>query len=213
MIGLVYKDFLLMRKQILYMLFLAAVYSFLTVTGTFGPYILSAFVTILGLIYPMNAFSYDDLARWDKFAAATPAGRRGMVAGRYLFTLLLVLGASGLVTLLLLVLKLLRLIDTPVAELLVTTLACATVTLVMDAVVLPLLYKFGVEKARVISMAVFVAVFGGCMAAGLAAARLSLPAVPDGATLLIFLALAALAAAVFLASYSLSQRIYARKEL
>ena len=41
-------------------------------------------VALIGLFLPMSSIGYDDQARWEKFAVATPAGRRGVVAGKYL---------------------------------------------------------------------------------------------------------------------------------
>lgn len=213
MMGFVYKDFLLMRKQLLYVLFLMAVYAILVATGTFGPYLLSALVVILGLLYPMNAFAYDDLARWDKFAASTPAGRKGMVAGRYLFALLLLLASTAVASVLLLLFRLLRLADQPLAELLLSVLACAGVGLVMNAVILPLLYKFGVEKARMISMIVFAVVFGGCVALGFLMEKSAPPQLSGRSVGLVVVLVILLAAVGFYLSYRISQRICAHKEL
>lgn len=37
----------------------------------------------------INTFAYDEQSGWEKLAAATPAGRRGVVGAKYLFTVLL----------------------------------------------------------------------------------------------------------------------------
>ena len=65
MIGFVYKDLLVLRRQVLLYLFFVGVYAALVVSGVFGPYILPALLVVIGLMLPMSSMSYDDLARWD----------------------------------------------------------------------------------------------------------------------------------------------------
>lgn len=213
MMGFIYKDFMVMRKQMIYILFLLAVYTGLSATNAVGPTILPAIVVIVGLLYPLNAFAYDEQARWDKFAAATPAGRRGMVAARYLFVILLLAAASVLVTALLVVVRLAGLIDKPWGELLLPVPACGVVGLAMNAVTLPILYKFGPEKSRIISMIIFGLIFASCFGIGWLATERGLT-LPSGATLLgLFLGFILLAVVGFAGSFFLSLRIFSRKEL
>ncbi len=213
MMGFLYKDLCLMRKQIAYILFLTVVYTGLTVSGAFPSLVLPAVVTMLALIYPLNAFSWDDLAHWDRFAAAAPAGRRNMVAGRYLFVILLVAASSVFVTILLALLHLLGLLDGPLTESFLTVPACALAGLLMNAVVLPLLYQFGAEKARIISVAVFASIFGACALIGFAGTGLELRGIPSRTMGLGMVLLAAVTAAALAISFALSLKIYQRKEL
>lgn len=213
MMGFVYKDFCLMRKQLLYMAFLMILYTVLTGIGAFAPSILSAIVIVFGLIYPMNAFAYDEQARWDKFAVSTPAGRRGVVAGRYLFSLLLMVISAAATAVLLGAISLLPATDEPLFELLFPVLACTAIALVMDAVILPILFKFGPEKARILSIIVFAIIFFGCMGLGALASKGRLVAISDQAFTLAVAPLAVAAVILYLLSYRLSLRIYAKKEL
>lgn len=213
MIGFVYKDFLLMRRQLTYILFLTVLYAVLCGTGVLGPFILPALVVIVSMIFPMSAFAYDEQARWDKFAAATPAGRRGMVAGRYLFALLLVLLTSALVTVLLLIFGLLGLNDGTWAELFLPVPACAAVGLGMNAVLLPLLYKFGAEKARIIGIIVFAAIVGGFLLLNYADASGNTPQRFDVSFPVVLLLLAVAVVAGFAVSFRIALGIFARKEL
>ena len=163
MMGLVYKDFLVMRKQLSYYLIFVVLYAGLTVAGVFTPFILPGIVVLVGMMLPMSSVGYDDQARWDKYAAATPAGRAGMVAARYLSALIVLVAGSALILVLMLVLGLTGLIDSPPVESIAAVLACLCVALVFDAVILPILIKFGAEKSRIISIIIFVTVFGGAM--------------------------------------------------
>lgn len=214
MIGFMVKDFLVLRRQLrLYLLF-AAVYAALVVAGTFGPYILPALMVMFGLMLPMSSMSYDDLARWGKYAAATPAGRQGIVAGKYLFAIMCILGSGVLVLVLLLALSLPGVVEITLAEICLITLACAGAALVLDAILLPILFKFGTEKSRIILMILFAAVFGGSAAVGSLTEKLPpLPQPPAWFLTALPGVLGIIAVGSFAASYFISQGILERKEL
>jgi len=104
-------------------------------------------------------------------------------------------------------------LEESLSELLLSALACAGIALIMNAVALPLLLKFGAEKARMVSMALFLLVFAGFALLGLAADRgLALPAPPAWVLAALPGLLALLSIGGFVLSYCIAQAIYARKE-
>ncbi len=220
MTGLILKDFLVMKKTLSYYLFLMLIYSFLVFTGTFPYSIISGFAVMLGAMGPMSAFAYDEQARWDKFAAATPVGRKGMVTARYLFALIL-LGAGGVIA---------ALVSLGVTvfgkaqvdvwwEPLAVTAAVCLVGLLLDGVILPVIYKFGSEKSRVIGMIIFVTFFGGMALLSWLSEKGGLDPSALGGILtdlppaVLVLAPAAIALLLFWLSYRISVGIYRKKEL
>lgn len=214
MIGMVYKDYLVMRKQMSYYLVFFVVYAGLVVAGVFPASILPALVVVMGMMLPMSSFAYDDQARWDKYAAASPAGRRGLVGSKYLFTIL-TLAASGIVVILLmLALALPGLIQITFIEALATTLACMGVGLLINAVILPIMVKFGAEKSRIISILLFAVVFGGAMLIGtLADKGVSIPMPPAWLLNALPVMLGLVAVGAYVISYFIAQGIIAKKEL
>ena len=214
MFGLVLKDFLVARKNILYYFGFLVIYGVLAAIGAFPYSILTGLVVLVGLMLPMSSFAYDDQARWEKFAAVTPAGRRGVVQGKYLFALLCTAGAAALVAVILTVMALSGTVETEVWwEPLAVVAACACITLLLDSVFLPFLLKFGAEKARMLTMLVFVVVFGGmALLAYLTERGWHVPAPsPLLVTLTPILFVAATAAALGV-SYGISLGIYKKKE-
>ena len=214
MFGFVCKDFFVGRKNTLYYFGFLVIYGVLSAAGVFPYSILAGIVAMVGLMLPMSSFAYDDQARWEKFAAATPAGRRGVVQGKYLFTLLVTLAASVLSGALLTALYLLGKTDAEVWwEPLAVVGACTCFTLLLDSVFLPFLLKFGSEKARMLTMLVFAAVFGGmALLAFLVEHGFHFPAPsPLFVTLVPILLVAAVIAALGV-SYGISQRVYRKKE-
>ena len=218
MMGFVYKDFLVMRKQLRYYLVFLVIYGGLSALGTMPYSVLAGLVVLIPMIVPMSSFSYDDLARWDKFAAATPAGRRGVVAGKYVLFLLTLVCSTVVIAGVLLAMGTAGLIVPDTWwEPMLAVLTCASLVMLLNSIILPLLFKFGAEKSRTISLVLFAAIFGGMLLLALMRSR---PAETFHALdwlrgLLNWMPLwtALLGVAALAASYFLSLRIYARKEL
>ena len=214
MAGLIYKDFLALKGHLSTYVVFFVIYGGLCVAGVFTPSVLAGMVVLISIITPMTTVTSDDISRWNRFAVASPACRRGVVAGKYLFTLLMVLLSAVLVAVLLAVLALAGgLGDGSLTEYLLATLACGGIALLLNGVTLPLLLKFGAEKARMVSMALFLVVFGGFALVGLAAGNgFTLPAPPAWVVAAIPGLLAILSVGGFVLSYFIAQAVYAKKE-
>ena len=219
MSGFVWKDLLVMKKTIIYYLGIMAVYGVLAVMGVFPYTIVAGFVSLVGMMTPMSTFSYDEMARWEKYAAATPAGRRGVVKGKYAFMLLMCLGSGALA---LVSLEAMYLLGKGEMESLWEPIAFVAsmlgVTLLLNSIILPVMFKYGSEKSRAISMVIFLSVFGSMALLGyLSQQGLDLSGI--GAAISAWnpaVALALVAAVVLgglFLSYRLSLRIYADREL
>ncbi len=213
MTGLIYKDLAVLRRQLSTLLVFIFVYGGFCITGVFDFSILGALIAVFGLTVPMSSVALDDAAHWDRYAIATPAGRRGVVAAKYVFTLLVVavsvVAAGGLMV----CLSLAGLTKTSPEDLVLIALACGVLTLLLDAVILPCLLKFGAEKARIISMITFVVIFGGAvLLGGMAKDQFALPQPPEWLLAALPVLCGLVAVIGFFISYCVSQGIYAKKE-
>lgn len=146
--GLIIKDLINLKKQAKVFGFLMAFYVFLAIAmenaAMFG-----GIITILFAILPITALSYDERARWDKYALTMPISRQDLVIGKYL------LGGifMGLAFLIYLMFGLITRMETPFNVLLISA-ALMGVGLVFLAILLPILFKWGVEKGRFLMIAV-----------------------------------------------------------
>lgn len=220
MTGLILKDFLIMKKTLRYYLLVMAVYSFMAFTGTFAYSIVSGFAIIMGCMAPMSTFAYDEQAKWDKLAVSTPVGRKGVVKARYLFSLILLLAGGVLAVALSFVIVRFGKVEAEVWwEPLVTTAVVCLVGLLLNCVIMPLMFKFGAEKSRVISLIIFAATFGGMAALawlaenrGLALSWLTdaIAALPPAVLIAVPVVLVLI---LFYLSYLLSVGFYRKKEL
>lgn len=146
MTGLIMKDFLVMRKTMRSYLFLIAIYFVLAYLDFFDYSFIITFLQIVMAVLPISAFAYDEQAKWDRYAMSLPLGRRGVVRARYLFVLALSLitVAAGLAgtALIYLFQK-----EDPL-EMFITLMVSTTIGLLIPAILLPLSYKLGPERAR-----------------------------------------------------------------
>ena len=146
MMGLLYKDILVQRKQIGYYLAFIIVYTALVAAGVFNAAILAGLVVLIGMMLPMSSFAYDEQAKWDRYAMALPLGRRTVVRAKYAFVVLMLLAAAAFALLSSVALSITS--AEPVEENLAAGVGALSVGLLAVDLTLPLNYKLGAERAR-----------------------------------------------------------------
>lgn len=211
MTGLVKKDLYLSLSMLKSYVLVAAVFAALTLTGIYDTSFFVTYLSVMCIMIPVNLFAYDEQARWDKYAAALPSGRAGVVGARYLFTILICLGSLLFALLLQLIVALFTgargqaRTDLLLSGLLPTAYGCF-----MNAVLLPLLFKFGSQKGRIyllLALGVGVGViFGGLTGLkemGIFLSELTLP----------LFVLPVVGLLTLIPSYFLSRRIFFHKDL
>lgn len=210
MMGLVKKDFYLAGVLFKSYLMILAVFVVLSLVGVYDGTFLASFLSLMCIMLPVNVFSYDEQAKWDKYAAALPGGRTGVVRARYLFTLLVSLGsvalggAAGALTFLLDPPA-----DTTLWEMVVSVTGASSVGILLNAFLLPLMFKFGVQKGRLYMVLVFAVLFGALF--GSVTFLASMGGLETLALPLVALPVVGLLALV--PSYLLSLRVFRKKDL
>ena len=150
--ALLYKDLCVLWKQMKFVIVMVAVFCLMPDTGfnlnTF-------FVAYAGLIIPVTLFAYDERAKWDALAAMMPYSTRDLVLSHYLFGWL----STAFAVLCYLVGQVLFSGGHKPADgsslVLVMTLA---MTLVVQAVYFPILFRLGAEKGRLVMLVIIVGI-------------------------------------------------------
>ena len=215
--GLLLKDIYLLKAYGKTYLLLLAFYAVLGFMN--GASFFSILIAVILLILPLNAFAYDEQARWDKFAVALPGGRRAVVRAKYQF-LFLVLAGLFIVALAvnLLLLAAGRSADAELEGVLLSVGGTLLAGTLLNLILFPLLFKFGTQKSRLILALIMGVAFA---ALGIGVVILSMGGGPDfqwpphlstPTPVLIVAAAAVLTAAVALISYRISCRVYDKKE-
>lgn len=207
MIGMLYKDLLLTRRDLaIYVLFLLGM-GVVVGQGVVGVSILLGLMVLYSTSAASPLFAYDGKMNWPRYGACVSRGRERMVGGRYLYALLVLalnaLTAGGI----LLVLSASGCPGAEPWEVLRALAACAAGTLVMDALILPVLFLSG-PRARILSVCLMLLLFGGFLVLLWREERMGgvFERLPVTGLLL-------LAAALFVLSWRLTLRLYRKKEL
>lgn len=163
--GLLRKDFYTILRQL--KLYLVLVAAFACVPG--GS--MMAFAVIYAAMLPFTALAYDERVGWDMLAATMPLSRRQLVGSKYVLgciacggVLLLSVLAEGVYALLGM--------GEGFREGVESLLAIAFLGPLMMSLTLPLMYRFGVEKGRL--------VFFGAVMLFMVLGGLLLSAMPEG---------------------------------
>lgn len=204
--GLLIKECLIVKQYMKTMGILAVFFLVFTV-ATGSVTMLGSMMGVLCFMLPVVTFSFDEGVKWDTYLLATPVSRKDVVRAKYLFCLLTI----GVGTLLPMGLGALLTFAGFVKEeepIWIVAAAIAAVAALFVTVLLPLIYRFGVEKSRFAMMAIFLLPTVGV----LIFKNMKIP-MPDWTVLegLLWYLPAVVLAALYV-SYRISLGIYEKKE-
>ena len=155
MSALILKDYYVIFRQMRIFLLLVLVFS--CIPGAFY----STFAVVYASMLPYTALAYDERSHWDQMAAMMPYSDRDLVLSKYVFGWLSTAAAAAasfvLQTVLAAVWSGAEGPSVPVILLSVCVAVC-----ILD-ITLPMMFRFGVEKAR---LAMFLIIFLVCASAG-----------------------------------------------
>lgn len=130
---------------------------FLTFTTDGNTSFYSVFCAIMCALMVITSFSYDTLSNWARYAVILPLTRRDVVRGKFVVLLLLSLVGAALGLLVGLLSTAILPSATPnLGEQAFYILPGFTVSMFMGSTSIPLIFKFGTEKARLMLMGTFV---------------------------------------------------------
>lgn len=151
--GLLLKDLFTLRKQGKVYLLLIVFYLFYSIF-TKNVSMMSAMIAMLCAIAPITTLAYDENCKWDRYALSMPISKKMMVLSKYVFGLLLILISMVIVA------PLSMVVVTYTGEMafkpaFIILLMVNAIAVLFISVLLPLLFKFGVEKGRLLMFVIF----------------------------------------------------------
>lgn len=159
--GLILKDLLGMKSYFKFFAIIIAICLIPAVTmgkGDFSTGFIGSFCTFIGGMLCFVSFAYDKAYGWDNYVLTLPYTRKQIVLGKYLFSLLIIGIGAGLGAAVNFVLT-----ATGIAQMdaetwmVVALLGCAVILFV--SITVPLMFRFGPEKARIIVILLFMVPF------------------------------------------------------
>lgn len=151
--GLIIKDLKNLRKYsrtVFIMLIFFVVFAFTTKDTSF----IKGMIVLMLSFMSITSFSYDKQTKWDAFALALPISRKTVVLSKYTLAFLLALAGMLLSGFIGIADHLLTQSQT-IPETLVQSYALFAIAIVYLSILMPLVYKFGAEKSRILMIAVF----------------------------------------------------------
>lgn len=199
--GLLLKDWYTLIKQMKIMLVLMLVFA--CVPG----YSMAAFAVVYAAMLPVTALAYDERSKWDELAAMLPYSVKEIVGGKYVLGVTAVAAAGAVAAAAQLILSRFGWTQFD-AEAAFALLFTACLALIMLAIYLPVMFRLGVEKGRVL----FTILICASAAAGVILSD-KLSALIDGigSPVAAALVLLAIVAAAQIASFEVSVRFYEMK--
>ncbi|MDF2631777.1 MAG: putative transporter, permease protein [Caproiciproducens sp.] len=206
MLGLIVKDLLCLKKSALKMVVILGLYIVIFYSAN-NIVFLCAMIIMISTMLILNTFAYDELSKWDYYALSLPVTKKQIILSKYLLTVLFDF-IGILITLLLYLIK--RQLNLEAA---LSICALAATALIMAAVLLPLLYKLGTQKARIWMIMIFLLPTAAIIVLGNLGFHLT-AGMPSESTIGLLVWISLPVALLFYAgSYFLSYKIFVNKEI
>ncbi len=159
--GLLVKDILGMKSFFKFFLVMIAICTVIAVaseSGAFSAGIVASVSIFIGGMMGFTSFAYDTAYGWDSYVLTMPYTRKQIVLSKYLFSLLITGIGAGLGLLLNMVLVAAGVSAQDASMWKVLALLFCMVGIFIS-IMIPLVFRYGIEKARIIVIIVFIVPF------------------------------------------------------
>lgn len=209
MIGLIKKDFLMLKGNFKTWFILLFVYIVMAFQESMSLTFLLPFMCVVTML---STFSYDSYNKWDAYVCSLPDGRKNSVRAKYIATILLILVTVIITTILTIIIGYYRTKTINLESMGETIMGAIFATTLLQSIMYPAIYKFGVEKARI---AIFIVVFGFALIGGVLSKYIDFESIIQGLAFLenyMMIIIPIIIVVMLYISYKISEAIYNRKE-
>ena len=157
MLGLIKKDFLLMKSNIKSMIIIFIVYLILAFQNTFDA---TSVVPIMGIMLFISTFSYDDFNNWNSYAITLPDGRKNVVKAKYIASIILIVILGILSLCISIGINYARTNTVSLSQIIPSLMGSLLSSSIVVSLLYPVVFKFGATNARIILFAVVFGIMG-----------------------------------------------------
>lgn len=140
--GIVIKDLLTLKSSMKTVILIVILFGVMGAKS--GSAYMSTFASVYAAILPMTCMAFDERSRFNRYAVIMPVNLRDIVLSKYVVGLILAVVATAVAT------AMTALSGGSIGE---TVAASIAIPMVYHSMLLPLMFKFGVEKSRIIILA------------------------------------------------------------
>ena len=139
--GLVIKDLMVLKVAMKTVILIVVIFGF--VGAMSGSAYMSTFASVYAAILPMTCMAYDERSKFNRYAMVMPVKPSYIALSKYITGIVLALVATvvSLVTA--------AISETDLAS---TAVSCMLIPLFYHTFMLPLMFKYGIEKSRLVVM-------------------------------------------------------------
>ncbi len=209
MLGLIKKDLFMIKDSIKFLIIILLIYSILAYQNKID---LSFLLPFISVVLMMTTFNYDSYNKWDAYVTTLPMGRKNSVKAKYLATLFIIAISTIIITILSFAIDYFQTNTIDYKTILTTMFLCFFSTSIIESFMYPVIYKFGIEKARI---GIFIVVFSIAFIGEFATKHLNFSSFNK---IYVFLnnywivILPILLILILYISYKISEKIYLKKE-
>ena len=153
MTGLLYKEFYTLKRYLKQYITILIMFTLISVYMKSVIYLQSMLSMSLGML-TFTGITYDKMYGWDKLALTMPVSRSGIVLSKYIMSALVSASALIVSSVIGIVIKQFVPVEEGMSDILMVAVVLFGALLLIYAVILPIIYKFGVEKARIMMFGV-----------------------------------------------------------
>lgn len=176
-----------------------------------GEFDISFILPFIIVMLFMSTFSYDEYNKWDAYAVTLPNGRKNVVKSKYVASIVLLL-LSLLITILLNYIVSLISSNIDFNKFIETLLGSTSAIILIESIMYPLIFKYGIEKGRIGLFLLSFVIFG-VTSLLIKVIKISIPSnLVSLFSNYSFIILPLMIIISLLISYKISEKIYMKKE-
>ncbi len=153
MIGLLVKDIYNLGKNVKQLSISLVLFFVLAVNMKSASYLVFMMLLLSSMLV-LTSLSYDEMAKWDKYALTMPIKRSELVKGKYILFLLLTSISTIISNVVGMILTTIFELES-VKELLFTSVSATSGIILLYSILFPVIFKLGVEKGRIMIYVIF----------------------------------------------------------
>ena len=157
MLGLIKKDFLLIKANLKSMVIIFIVYLILAFQGTFD---VTFIVPLIGIMLFISTFSYDDFNNWNSYAVTLPNGRKNVVRAKYIASIILTIILGAVALIIGIGISYTKTNSINLNEIISSLMGTMLSSVIIISLLYPIVFKFGATNGRIILFAVVFGIAG-----------------------------------------------------
>ena len=157
MLGLIKKDFLLIKANLKSMAIIFIVYLILAFQGTFD---VTFIIPLIGIMLFISTFSYDDFNNWNSYAVTLPDGRKNVIRAKYIASIILTIILAAVALAIGIGISYTKTNSINLNEIISSLMGTMLSNVIIISLLYPIVFKFGATNGRIILFAVVFGIAG-----------------------------------------------------